>query len=214
MNLRYRGAGSGNGPNAYVWTPPVSLADGGSIAALNTIAQYGVGGAGNYVSDYNERNMYQGLAWVVGSSKSGVLVAGLKEAGDPTAPHPSGYYGYANWALPGDCEHLGTCVGERGHRAANPKIGWWMFDPAEYESVLASTQQAHEVDYYAFDDQFDAVAYRTDIAPTFLVTGTTAEMPRMTYDFSGRRLFVSECFSAPSASGAGLVPVIHVFSVA
>lgn len=212
--LRYRQS-FGRGPNCFLFKPPVSLAADSEIASadIKTVALWDAEGGSTQYADHNSRTNYFGVQWIdpSPSGKKGIVVCGIRHFNKPSHRFPDGYYGYENAVLPEECEPGGTCVGQRGHRCADGRYCFWLWDPAEYAAVIQGSKQPHQVTHYAYTEAPNTEMY--NIPPeNYLMSGYDAERCKISYDSVTGRLFASEPYVA--AGGTAPIPVIHVWQVA
>jgi hypothetical protein len=211
--LRYRQSFS-RGPNCHLFKPPVSLPPDSVIPStdVKTVALWDAEGGSTQYADHNSRTNYFGAHWIVSpSGKTAFVVCGIRHYNKPAHRFPDGYYGYENAVLPDECEPFGTCVGQRGHRCADGRFAFWLWDPAEYAQVIAGTKQPFQVSHYAFSDVVNTKMYNKP-PENYLMSGYDAERSKIAYDPAGGRLFASECYVNCGASSPS--PVIHVWGVA
>ena len=149
---------------------------------------------------HSTANAYQGGAWLTLGDKAAVAISGIID----NNPAKS-YYGYENWTVPNACEPSGTCKGQRGWRAGEPQAAMLFYDPKDMADVANGTKSSWIPQWYA---KFDMTPYfLRNYAPTFLTTGSGAEVVLMTFDRNNSLLYVSESFAN------GLTPIIHVFKI-
>ena len=194
--------GIANGPNLYASAP---WADGNPpepnarLSSWKTLMRFGAS-APIDSKKYSDSDAYRGAAWLTSGGKTAVAITALKDIDSTRA-----YYGHENWETPNQCESLGTCKGQRGHRCGNCRASILLFDPADLAAVANGAAQSYQPQWYARVDINDYMIH--SYGPTFLSTGAEAETLSATYDLARGLLYVSESY-ADSAK-----PIVHVFRV-
>lgn len=194
---RHRGWCDREGTNLYASKIPPS----GTSPIANKLMEFGAfNNPANWGKQHSTANAYQGGVWLTSGDKEAVGISGIID--NNTA---KSYYGYENWTVPNACEPSKTCSGQRGWRAGEPQVAMLLYNPKDLADVANGAKSSWLPQWYA---KFDMTPYfLRSYPPTFLTTGTGAEVALPTFDRNNGLLYVSESFAN------GLTPVIHVFKV-
>jgi hypothetical protein len=154
--------------------------------------------------DHTGANAYQGGAWLSKGARGAVAISGTVDF-DPAR----GYYGYADWKLPSECDpdaEARGCLGGRGWRAAQPHPAILLYAPDELVATARGRLRPWQPRWYARVD-LSPYMFRK-YSPTALTTDGDAENILMTFDRARGLLYVSESFVD------GARPAIHVLRLA